>query len=42
MFDPPVYGYKEGDLKLERINESFSSFLSGVLEDEIKGWNFNN
>jgi hypothetical protein len=29
--DPPVFGYKEGDLFVKKINESFSDFLLASL-----------
>jgi SMI1-KNR4 cell-wall len=34
LIDPPVYGYKEGDLQFKRINDAYSSFLLRSLEDE--------
>lgn len=34
LLDPPVYGYEEESLKLVKTNESFSSFLLAVFEEE--------
>jgi hypothetical protein len=36
--DPPVYGYSEGDMKVKKINNSFSEFMIYVVEEEIEGW----
>ncbi len=36
VFDPPVYGYKEGELKVKRIDTSFSTFLLNHLEGQKK------
>ena len=34
--DPAVYGYKEGDLLPEKIDESFSQFLLSSLEEHLE------
>jgi hypothetical protein len=38
-FDPPVYIYQEGNLKIERASEKFSIFLLTLLEEQKTGWN---
>jgi hypothetical protein len=36
--DPRVYGYLEGTLKTQVIDESFSAFLRGSVLEEVEGW----
>ncbi|HQU93948.1 MAG TPA: SMI1/KNR4 family protein [Pyrinomonadaceae bacterium] len=36
--DPPVLGFQEGEPALTRISDSFSQFLSQILDEEIRGW----
>jgi len=36
--DPPVFGYKEGELKPRLINESLSGFLYDSALEELESW----
>jgi len=35
--DPPVYGYREGELKTQLVSGSFSSFLQESFDEELEG-----
>lgn len=37
-YDPPVYGYREGDLKFDKIDDKFSTFLLILLEEQKTSW----
>ena len=38
MDDPPVFGYKEGELSTRKIDESFSMFLMSAVDEQREGW----
>lgn len=34
VIDPPIYGYMEGELKIKKVNDSFSAFLIKSLAEQ--------
>ena len=38
VHDPPVYGYEEGNLKYDLIDDKFSDFLLNILKHQKQEW----